>query len=518
MKIFLYVLVLCLFAAVYAIRMIHHTHMFQLNSYKSGVQVRWMLKNPKELLKTTLILPLSVALLFVSSDDRVTLALVAGSLLAALLLNIPGKAKKSLVYTKRVIRLLVTTGILLAAALLVVILVLTDVLWKGVAIFSVLTLAPLILLLCNLINQPLERAINRYYIRDAKKILRAHGRLVTIGVTGSYGKTSVKYMLGTLLEAKYNTLITPESYNTPLGITRVVRSSLRATHEVFVCEMGAKYVGDIEEICDIVHPRHGIITSIGPQHLESFKSLDNVKKTKFELADALPPEGKLFLNGEDAGIRGYAHPHPGMTYGFSPSCDYYADRLQVTSAGTTFYVNHEGASVKFDVSLIGAHNVLNLVGAIAVCCELGIELDRLPPYARKVKAVQHRLQLSKKGNVTIIDDAYNSNPSGAKAALDVLALFSDKKIIVTPGMVELGSVEYRENYTFGQNMVGVCDYVVLVGKKQTAPIYQGLVDAGYPADRIYVATDVQSGIRQAFAMWPDEPKTVLLENDLPDNY
>ena len=160
-------------------------------------------------------------------------------------------------------------------------------------------LSPCIILLSNLINKPLELSINQYYTNDAKKMLRACPNLKIIGITGSYGKTSVKYYLTTLLRSKYNVLMTPESYNTPMGVVKTIRGSLKATDEIFVCEMGAKWVGDIKELCDIVHPHHGIITSIGPQHLESFKTLDAIKGTKFELADALPEGGMLFLNGDD---------------------------------------------------------------------------------------------------------------------------------------------------------------------------------------------------------------------------
>ncbi len=511
-------IVLLLFVIIYALRVNHFTHMFQLNSYKAGVQMKWFVKNKKEFVKTTGILILTLILSAVLGNAEFSGIVLAVGLAIALVLNIPAKAKKALVYTKRVIRLLITNAIIMVAELCIIAFALPKPVLQWMAASLFLILVPFTLLLCNVINKPLESAINQYYINDAKKIIKNHERLVTIGVTGSYGKTSVKYMLGTLLEAKYNTLITPESYNTTLGVTKVIRSSLRATHDVFVCEMGAKYVGDIKEICDITHPKHGIITSIGPQHLESFKSLDNVKKTKFELADALPSHGKLFLNGEDDNIKSYNHPHQGISYGFTENCDYFADRLQVTSSGTSFYVNHNGESVKFDVSLIGAHNVLNLVGAIAVCCELGIELKKLPPYARKVKAVEHRLQLTKRGKTTVVDDAYNSNPSGAKAAIDVLALFEGKKIVITPGMIELGSVEYEENYKFGANMAKVCDYVVLVGKKQTEPIYKGLIDSGFAEEQIYVASDVTTGSNVAFALWPDEEKTILFENDLPDNY
>ena len=138
--------------------------------------------------------------------------------------------------------------------------------------------------------------MNRWYINDAKKIIKNCPDLLVIGITGSFGKTSVKYFLDELLSVKYNVLKTPGNFNTTLGVVKTIRSSLRATHDIFLCEMGAKNIGDIKEICDIVHPKMGIITSVGEMHLESFKSIENVRKTKFELADSLPENGKIFLN------------------------------------------------------------------------------------------------------------------------------------------------------------------------------------------------------------------------------
>lgn len=520
-----------LFAVVYALRIIHYTHMFQLNSYKPKVQLKWLLNNKKDFLKGSVpLMFLAVFSLFTSplngllndslhcgtifTDHWLIHAIFIACMIVTLVLNLPKKAKKPLVYTNRVKRLLVTCAII--AVLVGILAGQFDIMPLIVAI--TLILVPFILLLCNLINKPIELSINKYYINDAKRMLKEHTALTVIGVTGSYGKTSVKYILGTLLEAKFNVLITPESFNTPLGVTKTIRSSLRATHDIFVCEMGAKNVGDIKEICEIVYPQHGIITSVGPQHLESFKSLENVQKTKFELADALPAYGKLFLNGEDENIKSFSHPHGAITYGLNPSCDYYADEITVTSAGTSFVVKHGDEAVPFTVSLIGAHNVINLVGAIAICCEMGIDLKKLPPYARKIKAVEHRLQLTKRGKTTVVDDAYNSNPSGAKAALDAISLFQGKKVIVTPGMIELGSVQYEENRKFGMNIAKVCDYAVLVGQKQAEPIKQGLLDAGFPEECIYVADELTDGANKAFSMFPDEEKVVLFENDLPDNY
>ncbi len=514
-----FMLLLIAFAVLFAFSVLHDLHMFQLNSYKPKVQLKWLKNNARTLLVPAVLTAVCALLIFLVKRAELVNLIAAVLFAGAAVLKRPQKAKKPLVFTKRVIRLCVTIVIVTDAFVFAVVMLAQAYIalfFAGCALLSMF-----VMLLCNLINRPLEKGINRYYINDAKKMLRDHSRLITVGVTGSYGKTSVKYILGTLLEAKYNVLITPESFNTPLGVVKTVRTSLRATHDVFVCEMGAKNVGDIKEICDIVSPKHGVITSVGPQHLESFKTLDNVKKTKFELAQALPASGLLFLNGEDDNIRDYAadkYPNA-VRYGLSETNDYYADDVSVSSSGTSFTVHHGQESVSFSTSLLGRHNVINLVGAIAVCCELGVAMKQLQPYVRKVQGVEHRLQLTRRGAVTVIDDAYNSNPAGASAALDVLGLFGGCRILITPGMIELGARQDEENKAFGEHAAKVCDYVVLVGKNQTRSIYDGLRQAGLPDEKIYVADDLTEAAQVAYGYDAGgQEKTLLFENDLPDNY
>ena len=363
--------------------------------------------------------------------------------------------------------------------------------------------SPFVIILANIINKPIELSINRYYTNDAKKMLAACPNLTVIGVTGSYGKTSV---------------MTPESYNTPMGVVKTVRGSLRATHEIFICEMGAKYVGDIKELCDIVHPKHGIITSIGPQHLESFKSLQNVINTKFELADALPKDGMLFLNGDNEYIAERA-PDGAITYGLNSDSKYKAKLISVGDKGTTFEVTTpDGEKEEFTTKLIGTHNCLNILGAIAVSHELGISLAELRPQVRRLESVPHRLELSKRVGMTLIDDSYNSNPSGTKAALETLSFFEGEKILVTPGMVELGDKQEEYNCEFGRNAAAVCDYVALVGERQTKSIYKGLVEAGFDESHIFVSPALGDALAKVGAIRTDKKKIVLLENDLPDNY
>ncbi len=499
------------FGAFY-ISLIKLIHFFQLNSYRAKIQFKWMKLNPKKIFPNLFFGIIALAFSLLSGIFKIfgfAFFIVFGAYFSK-----PQKAKKPLVYTMRVKRLIITSVILYAV-----------VLGFGIYFGISLTVSALLFILCplwilisNIVNRPLELAITKYYINDAKKLLSSSNAKV-IGITGSYGKTSVKYYLSSLLKAKYNVLMTPESYNTPMGVVLTIRSSLNALHEIFVCEMGAKRVGEIKEICDIVNPEIGIITSVGPQHLETFKTLDNVKKTKFELADALPENGLLFLNGDDENITSFKGHRKCISYSADALSDYYASDIVLSDKGTHFKVNcPNGESCEFVTKLIGKHNVLNITGAIAVCHKMGIELTELKSKVAKLEPVKHRLELIKKGNDLIIDDAYNSNPSGTKAALETLSYFEGTKILLTPGMVELGAKQYELNMEFGKNASKVCDYVILVGKEQTKPIYAGLKESDYPEEKIYVANNFNDAISHAYGLHSKERKIILLENDLPDNY
>ena len=504
-----------------ALTVVKSMHMFQLNSYKPATHSRWLKNNLNSLMPGVAGAVVAVTLLVLQLNALVALPVLLAVLALLCVLQLPKKAKKPLVYTPRVNRMLTTIAVLMLIAAVCTVLFFSH--WLFLVVVAVFCLiAPLLVLVANTINKPIEKSINQWYINDAKKILKSCSDLLTVGVTGSYGKTSVKYILHTLLQAEFDTLRTPESYNTPMGVVKTVRGMLRATHQVFVCEMGARHVGDIKELCDIVYPKMGVITSVGPQHLETFFSLDNVKKTKFELADALPDDGVIFLNMEDENIRDHmSHAHSRIVgYGLSDKCDYYASDISASSKGTSFTVHTpDGSTETFTTQMVGAHNVINIVGAIAVCHELKIPLNKLKVQVRKLEGVPHRLQLIRRNGITIIDDAYNANPTGSKAAIDALKLFDGCRILVTPGMVELGEKQDELNKAFGAYAAGGCDFVALVGKKQTQSIYDGLREAGYPEEKIYVANDLQDALAKAYAVDAQgKEKIILLENDLPDNF
>ena len=526
--------VLTLPAFLYVLR--YNLHMFQLNGYKNGEHIHWLKKNVSR--QYLLILIGISGILSMCLPHIVTLLLQTAAVLISMKYYLYLKktnTKKKLVYTARVKRLILTDSILV-----ILLLVLTGV-FLGVSriagAFAILTTLQIIaLVIVNWINRPVEGMINQHYINDAKKKLRSVPDLTVIGVTGSYGKTSVKYYLDTLLKEHFEVLITPESYNTPMGVVKTIRSSLKPSHQIFICEMGARHVGDIKEICDIVHPEHGIITSVGPQHLETFFNMDNIVNTKFELADALPEVGLLFLNGDNEYIRNHSGKYKNKIFYTTGewakarelesqieegevSRYYQTGDVKLSRTGTEFTVTApDGEKETFQMRLLGEHNVINVAGAVAVANTLGIPLKQLKVPVRRIQPVAHRMQLLERGNYTIIDDAFNSNPVGSRAAVETLKQFEGVRILITPGMVELGEKEEEYNYKFGTYAADCCDYILLVGEKHTAPIHKGVLKSGFSQERCRVFEKLEDALSFAYSIKAEGHKFILLENDLPDNY
>ena len=372
----------------------------------------------------------------------------------------------------------------------------------------------------NTVNSPIEKHIQKTFYNKAKKKLEDMPNLRVIGITGSYGKTSTKYAVSTILSQKYNVLMTPESYNTTMGVVRTINEKLNSMHNIFVCEMGAKQIGDIKEICDLVKPNYGILTAIGPQHLETFKTIDNVKKTKLELVDSLEKDGIAFLNYDDKIVSEADVNKTKITYGMKRGLDYYADEITCNEKGSNFVVHcKSGKNISVKMKLLGKHNISNVVGAIAIADTLGLSEEEIIIGVRSLRPVPHRLELITKPNGSlVIDDAYNSNIQGAKMALDVLASFEGrKKILVTPGIVDLGEEAEKYNEILGEQATEAADYIILVGEKQAKPILSGILKKGYSNENIYVAKDLNDAIGKMQEI-VDSNTVTLLENDLPDNY
>ncbi len=509
-------------AYAFWLTMTHNLHMFQLNGYKNDEQTWWIKKNLRQQWLLYFGIVLGALELFIPClpvEIIIFLTLFMDILVFRAIHRL--NSKKKLVYTARVKRLIATV-VILCVVLSGVLVYFFD--WMrvlpGIGIL-VVSVQWFVNILANIINHPIEKGISNWYINDAKKRLRSMPNLKVIGVTGSYGKTSMKYYLKTLLQNKYSVLMTPGNFNTPLGVTITVRRDLKPTHEIFICEMGARRVGEIKEVCDIAHPDMGVITSVGPQHLETFGSMENIQKTKFELADALPKGGLLFLNGDNDYIQEKAAEYSEKIFYYSEKSGegYQAKDVAVSQLGTEFtVVTPDGEEERFTMRLVGAHNVINVVGAIGVAHSLGMSLKELKVPVRRIQPVEHRMELKPQGDVTIIDDAYNSNPVGSKAAVETLKMFDGIRILITPGMVELGDMEEEYNYKFGTYAADCCDYILLVGSKHTKPIYDGVVSKNFPQERLFVFEKLEEALHQAYRIKGQGHKYILLENDLPDNY
>lgn len=446
--------------------------------------------------------------------------------------------KKPLVYTARVKRLLFTLGLLvfiiLSLTFISVIYPLNRFSLSSwfffrynafILLYSVLT--PIFILIANLINAPVEKLVRYIYFVKAKVKLQK-SQVSSIGITGSFGKTSTKFFLASVLNSKYKTLTTPSSFNTPMGISKVLNGEMLDGYKYFTAEMGADHVGDIKELCNLVQPKAGIITAVGIQHLETFGTPENILKTKLELFDAIPESGFGIYNYDCKmlrdGIAEQSYKFPLYSYSMEPqnfsNVDLYAKDIIQDYNGLAFSACFkDGRILNIKTGLLGRHNVLNLLAVILAAWKNGMSDKEIEFGMRSVEAVDHRLKRIDSGNgVLVLDDAFNSNYNGAIEAVNVLnEVGTNKKIVVTPGFVELGDMEAEQNRNFGSYMASKIDYAILVGGGKSMSIRDGLLDKGFAFDHIF-QVDSLSDAQNVLAKILTVGDVVLFENDLPDVY
>jgi len=304
-------------------------------------------------------------------------------------------------------------------------------------------------------------------IATAKEKIETHPGLIVVGITGSFGKTSTKEFLATILSEKFSVLFTAEHHNTNIGIAQCILAGLKKSHQVFIVEMGAYKKGEIAEICDFVHPQIGVITGINPQHLALFGSMKNLLEAKFELIEALPQDGLAVFNGDDAYCLGFHKKTkvPKMLYSQKKKLNLTADKILVGKDNLEFRVTTKGAGEKFNVPLIGRHNISNILAAVSVALHLEMSLKEIARAAGKLKAVGQTLVVSPGPNgLRLIDDTYNANPDGVMAALEYLTVYSGKKILVLQPMIELGEATPDAHRRVGREAIKVCDLIILTNK------------------------------------------------------
>lgn len=515
-------------------------HLLQLEHYELSRLRVWVRRRGERLTARELALATGSAVLLALafavdlSGVAVAIALAALALAAALARAVLRRDQvKPLQFTPRATRIYVTALVLAALALVVAPLLgaLASAALGALALAAIaavlLLLAPELLGLANLAMGPVQRADNARFERRARRRLREVDPLV-IGITGSYGKTTTKGCVAQVANLAGPTLPTPASFNSYLGVIRAINENLRPEHRSFVVEMGAYRRGDIAELCRLVEPRVGILTAIGPAHLERFGTLEETARAKGELAEGLPPDGLFVTRADDERCRGAAERASCPVRLFSPDphpdASAWAENVRLDEGRLRFdlCLGGDGETARHPVSarLLGRHNIANLLAAALVGVELGLGPGQIARALGQVTPPEHRLSpiVNRAAGIVVIDDAYNANPAGAQAALEVLAAHPGKRrVLVTPGMVELGDREEAENERFGAAAAAVCDLVVLVGEEQSAPIRRGLEGAGFAAGSLHVVAD-SGGAERLLAETSRAGDVILFENDLPDLY
>ncbi len=543
MNIILWSLTLFLWLRIMSLKSESYLHILQLEGYSTNKFEYWMHENKNKIYKkidifflvTTAFL---LILYYIFNDIYIIIPLFSLCInLLLILMNIKltykkVTPKKPFIYTKRAKRLDTISLFLIVLDLFIV--------FSIIFIFTnnLNTIYPICIgfmiisyffcvyyvLLANLISVPIENKINKKFYDMASKKIRDLDKIKTIGITGSYGKTSTKFIAATILSHKFKVMNTPESYNTPMGISKVINNDLSNYYDVFIAELGATKKGDIDEVARLTNPKIGVLTSIGPCHLQTFGSISNIANGKYELIEYLPSDGIAIFNYDNPYVKELADKtlKTKLLYSIEniDNADVYATDITVNETGSLFTlcVKNKG-TIDCETYLLGKHNILNILAGVSIAIALGMNLEEIRLGVKKILPVKHRLELiDPKTGILVIDDAFNSNPDGASAALEVLSEFKNRrKIIVTPGMIELGEIEKKENEKFGEKIAEICDIVILVGKKRTQPIYDGLMKKGYDKNNIYVvnSTNDSTEIIKSIAKQGD---IILYENDLPDTY
>jgi UDP-N-acetylmuramoyl-tripeptide--D-alanyl-D-alanine ligase len=519
---------------------------FQIEGYDSGRYLRWLVGKVQRYVIWRALVFVGVAILtslvlnLAGQDTEAVYLVVWG--VAAVLSVWPERAaevKQRFKLTQRATRLLITafavTLITMIGAQVIIDHLITmsprarfaEITILGLVLYH---LCPLALPLANQIMYPVEAGFRWMFRERAHRTLQRANSTV-IAITGSFGKTSTKEYLAHILRGQYRVLATPKSYNTLMGVCIVINNDLQADPEqdYFIVEMGAYRKGEIRNICRLTRPAISIVTAVGPQHLERFGSLENTAQAKYEIIEELPPNGVGVFNWDNAYVRhmyerGYPETRIGVTWQnaeLATQLRFIARNITETLDGMQFDVldSYLQEEQHFTTRLLGQHNITNMLLAIAVARHLGMSLNEIAVRIASLEPAEHRLQRKAlPGGITVIDDAYSANPIGAQNALNVLALHDGgRRVLITPGMVELGPLHEQENQKLGRYAGQVCTDIILVGTSQTRPLQRGIRETSFDVERLHVFDTRE----EAIAWFHQELRagdTVLFLNDLPDTY
>jgi len=516
--------VLAVFLLFAARRLLTYLHIYQQEEYDSIRFIRWLIAQRSFDKRATIgIFFIGLGQTFGGFSGRVSASLAALILLLVTLVEKDPRSagKKPLTLTARAKRIYVAALVFVAAIAVAVCLSSSPVIVWILAIQFI----PLALMAGTLVLMPNETAVQKRFWSEAHEKLLSLKPTV-VGITGSYGKTSTKHLLGHILEMQAPTLITPGSVNTPMGIARIVRERLTAHHRFFVCEMGAYGPGSIERLCRLAPPDIAVITAIGMAHYERFKTLDTVARTKFELAEAVAGRNGTLIVAEQVLEFQYArefwHKYNEKTIvvGRGEECALRIVSTSQTESGIQADVLWRKMPYVLHAPLYGEHHISNMAVAFAAACAMGVPPDDAIVALASVPQIMHRLEVKNgPAGARLIDDAYNSNPVGFASGLHLLDALNTKggrRVLVTPGMVELGQAHEDEHRKIGNLAAKYTDVLLPVLPERIEALTSAFASSN-PNGTIVPCADFT-----AAQTWLDAnlgpTDVVLIENDLPDLY
>ena len=387
---------------------------------------------------------------------------------------------------------------------------------------------PLYIACAIIITLPLDSLLKRHIIQKAKQKIARYPHLKIIGITGSYGKTTMKETLKTVLAEHFAILATDDNINTPVGIAWLILEKLSEETEVFIVEMGAYRIGDIKTLCALTPPDISVLTGINEAHIERFGSIANTIAAKFEIVRYAKKGAVIILNADDKRIRGgyttRIYGHTTIFYGMKEKelSRYGVDSIRFEDSGlrqSFTLTNEHGEAYRLTIPLLGDYAPATIMGAVCVAETLGMTRAEITHGVVMTRPIAHRLEpFSTANGVLVIDDSYNGNPDGAREAVRVLARFkSRRKLYITPGLVEMGKISAEIHRTTGRELAAVADIVILIKNSATAYIAEGLASANFKKQNIIWFASAHEAHAALPAILKSED-IVLFQNDWPDNY
>lgn len=365
-----------------------------------------------------------------------------------------------------------------------------------------------------ILNSP-SKFIKKYYYKQAARKIAGYKNLTVIGVTGSYGKTTVKNFLEQMLSAKFKVIKTPKNINTEIGIAKFILNTDFSQTDIFVVEMAAYKIGEIKIICEMAKPRLGILTAINEQHLPLFGSIKNTQTAKYELLRSLPADGLAIINSDNKYCREFI---PELkcqvkTFGqlaeFRPNC-----LISGASVGADKLKFKATPGYEIETNIIGGHNAMNIAPVILTAGHLNFTKNEIEQGAKRFELPEATMQIINYGSSLVIDDSYNANPAGFAAALKFLAGYktNGKKIVISRGMIELGQASFAAHKKIGKSIAEAADEFMIISPDSVSALKLGAGDSDLKITTIFEPAKLFEYLKEN----KNQSNLILLEGRVPD--